>query len=562
MTAVVSHNIMSPLGLTTEENLQAVLEGRIGIALHEESLGIPHPFMASLFREEDWARLMVDGFTRFESLVVRSVTEALKGVTIDLERTLLVLSSTKGNIELMMQSTHVDARLNLADSAARIANHLHLKLTPVVCCNACISGVSAQLLASRMLQIGECDYAIVCGADVQSRFIVSGFQSLQCTSDAACRPFDIERNGLNLGEAAATLILSGELAQTAWCLAEGCVRNDGYNISTPSRTAEGMIHAINYVTKDVNPDSIGVVNAHGTATLYNDQMESVAVSHTALADVPVNGYKGVFGHTMGASGVLETVLTLATLDMGLVLPTRGYEECGVSGKMDLVKEVRPTQKNSFIKMIAGFGGCNGVLRFTKGRAQAATQGTSLSSSYTIQSTVHITPDAVEVNGNKIACEKTGRELLTYLYKTHVGDYTRFYKMDPMSRLVFIANELLCSHIETGDGEHVGVMLFNHSSSVMADRMYMKSIEDKENYFPSPSDFVYTLPNIAIGEIAIRKHYQGETEFYLLPQKDEQCMQAILQSAFLDTEMKSLITGWVNYEDESYFEAQLKLITRI
>lgn len=100
------------------------------------------------------------------------------------------------------------------------------------------------------------------------------------------------------------------------------------------------------------------------------------------------------------------------------------------------------------------------------------------------------------------------------------------------------------------------MLFNRSSSVASDKRYLSSIADKDNYFPSPSVFVYTLPNIVAGEIAIRNGYHGETSFYILPEKDEQQMETLMRTAFMDRQTTSLLAGWIDYEDCGHFEADL------
>ena len=101
-----------------------------------------------------------------------------------------------------------------------------------------------------------------------------------------------------------------------------------------------------------------------------------------------------------------------------------------------------------------------------------------------------------------------------------------------------------------------MVLFNRSSSISSDKKYLASIADKENYFPSPSVFVYTLPNIVTGEIAIRNDYHGETSFYILPEKNEEQMQTLIQTAFLDRQTTSLLTGWIDYEDREHYEADM------
>ena len=135
-------------------------------------------------------------------------------------------------------------------------------------------------------------------------------------------------------------------------------------------------------------------------------------------------------------------------------------------------------------------------------------------------------------------------------------------MDGLCRLGFIASELLLQ-TEKAEGISIkeyqrsrGVVLFNRSSSISSDKKYLASIVDKDNYFPSPSVFVYTLPNIVTGEIAIRNDYHGETSFYILSEKNEEQMQALIQTAFLDRQTTSLLTGWIDYEDCEHYEADM------
>ncbi len=179
-------------------------------------------------------------------------------------------------------------------------------------------------------------------------------------------------------------------------------------------------------------------------------------------------------------------------------------------------------------------------------------------------------------------------MLTAIYKQYIGGYSKYYKMDGLSRLGFIASELLLkaeagalhlhplgvpADLQSGGKQDVSkiehlshdfdraVILFNRSSSIASDKKYLASIADKDNYFPSPSIFVYTLPNIVTGEIAIRNGYHGETSFYVLADKDEAQMQEILHTAFMDGQTKSAVTGWLDYEDATHFEADLYIVER-
>ena len=155
------------------------------------------------------------------------------------------------------------------------------------------------------------------GSDVQSRFIISGFQSFKALSDEACRPFDKDRRGLNLGEAAATIIFKDEVpGPDDWCIVSGAVRNDANHISGPSRTGEGSFRALKAALGDFDPGLLAMVSVHGTSTPYNDEMEAIAIARAGLDKVPVSCLKGVFGHTMGAAGILETILSMASVDDG------------------------------------------------------------------------------------------------------------------------------------------------------------------------------------------------------------------------------------------------------
>jgi 3-oxoacyl-[acyl-carrier-protein] synthase-1 len=468
-----------------------------------------------------------------------------------------------------------------SDSAQRIARELGFTTDPIVVCNACISGLSALILASRLLEVGQYAHAIVCGADSQSRFIVSGFQSLKALSPASCRPFDMERMGLNLGEAAATMILSRKaMSHAEWTIGNGAVRNDACHISNPAKNGEGSYKALSAAIGNHSSDELAFVSAHGTATIFNDQMESVAIERAGLSAVPVNGYKGYYGHTMGAAGVLETILSMAALDDHIILGTKGFEERGVSGKIRLSADNQPTDKTAFVKMLSGFGGCNAALMVLwKVESGMWNENTLVADSASVNSasdishstfhfphstkhTVLILPNAVELDGRSLPIDATGKDLLTALYRQYVGDYPKYYKMDGLSRLGFIASELLLQ--EEGRERFVpsddrAVIFFNHSSSVSADRQYIETIADLDNCFPSPSVFVYTLPNIVTGEIAIRNGYHGETSFYILPRRSEQQMESILRASSLDPTTRSILCGWLDYEDEDHYMAEIKIM---
>ena len=324
MVYCIGHSIISPLGEGSQANVQAVRAGRSGLKLHTDRFADVEPFCASLF----------DTPQEFVPLCVRSVEDALDMAVSrlplaigSLPETIFILSTTKGD------------NLDLLTPAQAIARHFGNPNPPVVVSNACTSGVCAQITAKRLLDAGMYQHAIVIGCDLQTRFIVSGFQSFKALSPEPCRPFSPDRQGLNLGEAVATIIYSQEprakSQEPLWVLEAGSIHNDANHLSAPSRTGEGAYRCLTDVMADVTPADIDLIGVHGTGTLYNDDMETVAIERAGLQNVPKSVLKPYFGHTMGAAGIVETIIGLETLDKG-----------------------------SFIKMLSGFGGVNAAIRLT------------------------------------------------------------------------------------------------------------------------------------------------------------------------------------------------------
>ena len=357
---VIGESILSPLGDTPAENFAAVCRGESALRRYEGTFGVKEPFVASLMDRSRW---QAEGRTFFDAIVLEAARRAVEAAGIDAAspRTAFVLSSIKGNIE------SIDTQdVTLACSARRLVDAFGNPNPPLVVSNACISGLAALLQGRRILLGGGFDQVVVVGAEVQSRFIVTGFQSLKALSDAPCKPFDAQRDGLNLGEAAAAVVLG--FGETGWELVDGAVRNDANHISGPSRTGEGSFKALRHVMRHATPEELAFVNVHGTSTLYNDEMEAIALDRAGLLAVPVNALKGTFGHTMGAAGILESILSMHAVDAGLVLPTRGFSEPGVSRPVRVSASLGRTDRKAFVKLLSGFGGVNGALLFRKGGA--------------------------------------------------------------------------------------------------------------------------------------------------------------------------------------------------
>lgn len=579
---IIADNIISPLGNGSAENYRRVLAGESALRLHSgDKIGVAEDYQASLMDEvslgnctlpERFSGLqaqLTSAYTPFERRLILSVAQALSQVGwVDpaSEKLLFIVSSTKGNIGGLM-----------GESARKVASFFGNKVHPLVVSNACISGLCAQIEAMRALRSGRFDQVVVCGSDIQSKFIVSGFQSFKALSQQACRPFDADRDGLNLGEAAATMVYSAVLPDEAyasssavaggkiWIAERGAIRNDANHISGPSRTGEGSYRALKAALGDFPVSELAFVNPHGTATLYNDEMESIAITRAGLGTVPITGYKGYYGHTMGAAGIIETILSMKAVENHIIPGTRGYVSNGVSCPLDISSSPRPTDKQAFVKLLSGFGGCNAAVLFTLSDIPAPMSTVPRSMTATasaprleILHRVHITPESVELDGERLDAEGHGEDLLTDIYRRRIGDYPKFYKMDPLCRLGFVASELLTSGVkESPEGrEDRAVILFNRSASLADDRIYLDTISGPDNYFPSPKVFVYTLPNIVTGEISIRNKYYGETSFHVLEEKDRGVIEAVVGQALSDPGTASVLGGWCECSSPDDFEADM------
>ena len=375
-------NIISSLGFTTEENFSAVKNGISGLKHYDVgAFDLPEAFMASLIDRErlndEFAAMQcvfATSLTSLEKAAILSVHNANEEAQIDLsnEKVLFILSTTKGNIDLLESEGRYrpldpQSPVYLWRSAKLITAFFKNHNTPVVVSNACISGAAAQIVAMRELQEGNYDYAVVVGVDFLSKFIISGFQSFKALSSEICRPFDKNRCGLNLGEAAATIIFSrgGVKELKGIRLIAGAIRNDANHISAPSRTGEGSYRALQNVLQNIDIGQISFINAHGTATPYNDAMEVNAIVRAGLERVPVNSLKTFFGHALGAAGTLESIISMKALEENRLLKSMNFQEYDFENQINISQENQFSDKRYFIKMLSGFGGVNAVLLFEK-----------------------------------------------------------------------------------------------------------------------------------------------------------------------------------------------------
>jgi 3-oxoacyl-[acyl-carrier-protein] synthase I len=362
---MVADSIVSPLGLTSEANFRHVMEGASG-AKRNECFGDSPVCVSHLSELKSTSHL-----TRFESLAIEALNELKKQVKLPSERTLFILSTTKGNIEVLENGNADHPRIHLHAVANMLATEIGIEKSIVVS-NACTSGVVAMLVAKRYIASGSVDHAVVLGADVLSKFVVAGFQSLHAASAEQCKPFDINRAGINLGEAASAVLLTSKPdefeSQRKFAILGGGISNDANHISGPSKTGEELAMAIRCALEEANlkPEEIDFISAHGTATLYNDEMEAKAFHLSKLSETPLHSLKGNFGHTLGAAGILETIMCAQGLKNQKLLPTYGFEKMGVSQPVNIFKKSESRSMRVALKTASGFGGCNAALVLAMG----------------------------------------------------------------------------------------------------------------------------------------------------------------------------------------------------
>ncbi|GAB2986746.1 beta-ketoacyl synthase N-terminal-like domain-containing protein [Mucilaginibacter puniceus] len=368
---IAADNIISPIGFTTADNFAQLKKGVSGIKQHTDKAITDEPFYAALFSPSQF--ITNNQQTKYEQLLIASITDALANCHIDPtdKKTGLIVSTTKGNISLLETEENNEAlqkRIALPTSAKLVANHFGFVNEPITVSNACISGIMAVLTGMRLIQSGQYENVVVAGADVITKFVLSGFQSFQAISAEPCKPFDADRTGITLGEGAATVILSSNTKYPDKVqVLSGAVSNDANHISAPSRTGEELAFAINKTLKQagLGTKDVDFISAHGTATSYNDEMEAKAINLAGLQNIPANSLKGFYGHTLGAAGLIESIVSIQSLKENVVLPTIGFANMGVSTPINICTRLLPGNYKTFLKTASGFGGCNAAVLFRK-----------------------------------------------------------------------------------------------------------------------------------------------------------------------------------------------------
>lgn len=385
---VGASNTITSIGFSTAGHVKQIKANQTGISIYPGGNLYLTPVPLSLvnnrqlldhFRKYLYKTkpdLQLGLFTRLEMLHILSISDVLKSSGVDIKdpRTLIILSTTKGNIDLLEKDSYPAIepdRIYLWKLGEFLESFFNNSNRPLVVSNACISGMLAILIGSRLIKAGRYDHVIATGGDLVTEFVVSGFQSFQSLSPSPCKPFDAVRDGLSLGEGCGTIVLSRNHSLCGIpqkiIVAGGSCTNDAHHISGPSRTGEGLYVAIRRALKEASlgPLDMDYISAHGTATDYNDEMEAEALSRAGLERVPVNSFKGYFGHTLGAAGIIESALAVDSMRNNELFRSAGFENPGRSKHINILTDHVAKEVNHCLKTASGFGGCNAAVVFKK-----------------------------------------------------------------------------------------------------------------------------------------------------------------------------------------------------
>lgn len=502
---------------------------------------------------------MYEKIPDFGSIVIPAIKNVLSetGLSLKSRDTLLIISTTKGNINSLAGHTdNLPEEVFISSSVKRIGLALECANPPIAISNACISGISAMITGRNFLLSGKYRHAIIAGCDMLSDFVIKGFMSLKALSKNICRPYDASRDGIVLGEACGAVLLTTDaciVPKPAIRLLGGAITNDANHISGPSRDGSGLYNAIRQACEEAGVESggIGFINTHGTATLYNDDMESLALRTAGLSDTPVNALKGYIGHTLGASGIVESILCAHQLRKGRIFGTYGFSSPGTASPVKISAAPQEISTGTCLKTASGFGGCNAAIVLGNESAK--------DSAYR-----HAAKKCKSVTVSSYCLERTNTPFCKYIRKEYgklSSQYPKFFKMSDLCKAVFIA----ASHLRIPENcsgtnpERIAVILAGSMSSIEADIMHQNNIENHPAEGASPSVFVYTLPNITAGELCIKYGITGDNTFFIAGKEDtiaERYAGWLIENGKAD----AAICGWCDKLGQNW-DVKLKLLKR-
>lgn len=392
--AITGMGIISAIGNSVEENLNALLNATSGISTienidtnHKNAIKVGEIKMTNLELSQLLDLPENNNFSRTALLGLFAAKQAVKNAgieNINKHKTGLISATSVGGMDMTERffydfiENEENRRYILTndagDSSHKIADNLGLEGIVTTISTACSSSANAIMLGARLIKSKKLDRVIVGGTDALSKFTINGFKTLMILSDTFNTPFDNDRKGLNLGEAAAYLVLeSDEIVKQegkkvlAYVSGYGNA-NDAFHQTASSENGEGAYLAMEKALKIANlkPENIDYINAHGTATQNNDLSEGRAIQNIFGQNVPdFSSTKPFTGHTLAAAAAIEAVYSILALQKNIVFPNLNFktkmEELNFVPVTDLKeKNIENVLSNSF-----GFGGNCSTVIFSK-----------------------------------------------------------------------------------------------------------------------------------------------------------------------------------------------------
>jgi 3-oxoacyl-[acyl-carrier-protein] synthase II len=412
-----------------------------------------------------------------------------------------------------------------------------------VCC-ACTSGVAALALGWSWIRAGRANVVLAGGADALCRLTYGGFGSLSVLSPDDCRPFDARRSGLNLGEGAGFLVLEAEAharargARVLGRVASVALGGEAHHITNPEpggATAAAIMHRALEVA-GLRPEDVGYVNAHGTATPHNDAAESAAIRACfGPHRVPVSSSKGQIGHTLGAAGAIEAVITLDAVATGRLPPTAGLETPDPVCDLEHVRVTREVaQPLSALSNSFGFGGTGGSVLLTSRAdlpaapsrserlvvtgAAAVVQGALLTGAALADLLaeaplpVPVPPGSAPRASSQTPHSPQQRSTAP-LDPTASLDPARARRMDRAGRLSAAVMEAALAVADGGaaeaiDRRHTAAVSGTAFGNVDSSMRFMRRMLEKGAQFASPVDFPNLVPSSPVSHAAIYLGLRG------------------------------------------------------
>ncbi len=372
---ITNHNIITPLGFDSVSNFKNLLNNKSSIKEYKKF----NVSYSSIIDKEKinlaFSKIgKINLYTPLEKMMLLSVNHVLNNSKLKItNKTGLIISTTKGNIDTLSPKSIFFTDKNRAylfELGNQIKSFFKFKNQAIVLSNACVSGVLAISVAKHLIQSKLYNNIIIVSGDLVSEFILSGFESFQAISKKPCKPYSKNRDGITLGEAVACVLVNTSILESSKNTVQiigSASCNDANHISGPSRTGDGLYLCVKSALNEaqISVADIDYISAHGTATSYNDEMEAIAFNRLKMAHIPLHSLKGYYGHTLGTSGLLESIIGIESLHQSTLIASAGFDKLGVSKPLNIIRKTEIRELKIFLKTASGFGGSNSAVILKK-----------------------------------------------------------------------------------------------------------------------------------------------------------------------------------------------------